>query len=531
MKILKEDEIKSPYDLREMLWYIIPGATLLLLIFFFEFWFATQIGGINSIHNKDSTNFISNQLNQDNVADSIKKKSLDSSIILQQLHLALSDSLHTPVFSALSMTHSPLFENVKGEKSLVDNWVLAALYLLLLFTICYILGHLTYIFGTFIYERGLISKGYSYPYLKLLRLEELSRKEPEKKTPHEIRASQAFYRGLYFWSAFIFILTYILFKLFGYNNLELFRYGVLVLVIFMILFPIRLKFKLTKITYWDKKDSKLRSVVPEVKGVLYWIICGSLIAIIFLIFYWDIWHFLLTLSVLGIFIFLIEKYFQKLSRNTEIIKRIQKKWGKDEDTSTIFKIEKFYYEYLFTKWYHFFSNELDKFSNTYFHTQTEFDETFIDQYRDAFRKVYKSDYKGLINHNYWLSKFFVMENSIYLTQQINFWENIYRFTKSLSAAFFVGFLYCSLSFMLQYSLIYELISGSATKLGYKNFGELLNYNKAILVLFLLPLLYFFIKTLIVRYYLYVYDNRYNRMILRSFVSIVASQKYNKKFKK
>ncbi|HRK00480.1 MAG TPA: hypothetical protein PL089_12785 [Ignavibacteria bacterium] len=192
--------------------------------------------------------------------------------------------------------------------------------------------------------------------------------------------------------------------------------------------------------------------------------------------------------------------------------------------------EKFIYEYFFVKGYHFFSNELDKFSRNYFHTQTKFDQKFIREYENAFSKIYNQNYRDLAKHNYWLSKFFVMENSIYLTHQINFWENIYRFTKSLSAAFFLVFIYCSVSFMLQYELISRIILESSTYFRMRDFkvSEWLGYDNIVFILFLIPLTYFIIKALIVRYYLYVYDNRFNRMILRSFVSSVAIKEYNKK---
>ncbi|HAX47719.1 MAG TPA: hypothetical protein DCX92_01910, partial [Bacteroidetes bacterium] len=256
MRILKEDEIKSPYDLREMLWYIIPGATLLLLIFFFEFWFATQIRGVhpNSIYEKDKLDSIQTLfISSDSTQKIILARERDSLSIRHQMYENLFDSLHTPIFSALSITHTPLFENVKGEKTLIDNWVLAALYFLLLLTISYIIGHLTYIFGTFIYERGLISKGFSYPYLKLLGLEEGAQKDnPSQRSMEEIIASQSFYRGMYFWSAFIFIFSYILFlywvKYWGISYLEYYRYLILLITLLLIFFPIRLKFILSKIT-------------------------------------------------------------------------------------------------------------------------------------------------------------------------------------------------------------------------------------------------------------------------------------------
>ena len=89
----------------------------------------------------------------------------------------------------------------------------------------------------------------------------------------------------------------------------------------------------------------------------------------------------------------------------------------------------------------------------------------------------------------------------------------------------MAFVYCSLSFMIQYSTINQIVSGIPEKYNYSNLiGK---YNIAVSILFLIPIIYYIIKILTVRYYIYVYDNRFNRMVLRSFVSIAVLAETNK----
>ena len=187
-----------------------------------------------------------------------------------------------------------------------------------------------------------------------------------------------------------------------------------------------------------------------------------------------------------------------------------------------FEKEKLVYEYLFIRWYNFFGNEIDKFSDNYFHTQKKFDQDFIMKYASSFRQINKTEYSVLTTHNYWLSKFFVMENSVHLNQQMNFWENNTRFTKSLSASFFLAFLYCSISFLSYYfELIDTIVRNQLWQV----------YHPFLVVWFLIPIAYFIITVCLLRYYLYLYDNRLNRMIIRSFVSLVAAKEYDKELVK
>lgn len=560
MKLLKENEVESPYDLREMLWYIIPGATLLLLIFLFEYWFAVQIRGVegynqnetwkrseSSIDTVIASGILSTRAEGHNAIDTLKNTPVDTvrssnEVLVDTLKKKLSmrkkllEDLHTPIFTALAFTHT-------GEKMFGGNWILSALYILLLLTVCYLLGHVSYIIGTFIYERGLVSKGYSYPYIKLLELSKNERKEINIKNKIENQASQGFYKGIYFWIAVLWISMFVSFTLWGYDSYIPYKIILLSLTILLIVIPLRFKFILAEVTKWTKIEPKTaQEKTPKMGGYLYWTLI-SLLIISLMYGYRSENKINLSFSGLLTFIscncefiiwtvaialILIELIFRRGFVQSKCVGdwMVKKLKQDNENKDMIFNVaneferEKIFYEVLFIKLYNRLGNEIDRFSSNYFHIQRGFDRKFIDNYSYTFKKVYKNDYMDLNSHNFWFAKFFVMENSIYLNRQINFWENNYRFTKSLSASGFMAFIYCSISFMMQYLNIREFCSPTTF--------EWSEHYYAVVILFVIPIIYFIITMLTVQYYIYIYDNRFTRMVLRSFVSIVLSKEFNKK---
>ena len=616
MSLLKENEVKSPYDLREMLWFVIPGATLLLLVFLFEYWLGVKMPAVESSITKDSlisivkiesdslgsnqnnvgkrilTNIDSVQKAKQNMQDSVYKHFLDS--LYQgvyelrnknsEVHEKLRKSVHTPILTALSITNSPLFKVYQGEKSILENWVFGTVYLLLLLTICYILGHITYMIGTFLYERGMIMKGYSYPYLKLLDLKEpdeksLADKEIPKKPLIETMADQIYHKGIYFWASTIFVALYVLYAIWGFRTEKFIMYQYLIFSVCFILlvFPSRLAYKLSNITEFVKPGRTMRNIgfvekqflkfidavsgieefskmagklksriekdKPARSGHIFWILCVVIyVMLIYTInlkdfnqiglqelidFIWNNGWVILSVFFLVLVINELLVPFASRSKSISTWAINGLKGIKDFNRDSFmpiseFEKEKLVYEYLFIRWYNFFGNEIDKFSDNYFHTQKKFDQDFIMKYASSFRQIYKTEYSVLTTHNYWLSKFFVMENSVHLNQQMNFWENNTRFTKSLSASFFLAFLYCSISFLSYYfELIDTIVRNQLWQV----------YHPFLVVWFLIPIAYFIITVCLLRYYLYLYDNRLNRMIIRSFVSLVAAKEYDKELVK
>lgn len=574
MRFLKRNEISSPYDLKETLWYIIPGATLMLLIILFEYWFVVQIKGVVGYNNLDRVEsiYVYNNIDTISLKDSILRHSndyyylsidtnqsnaiisakLDSitfirdSIFFQQDSLARAlinkefvNNIHTPIFTALSFTL------LKERDFLKDNWVIAAMFLLILLSICYVLGHISYMIGSFLFERILVSKGYSYPYLKLLKL-----KEHETKNSIEIEASQGFYRGLIFWITTIYLLIFLFSYLKEYSEfIRDYRiYAIFFLILLFVIIPFRLKVVLRNITKWDhinkeetRKKIRLHTTIrPKIGGLKSFLFCSLTVFIISLfwnpllcLFFGIIFSMILLEFIIRIRVMRDEKTpcsINYLKKNFEIdpdelSTAIEISSGNSKSDQAPYYQIKIIIEAIFICWYNFLGNEVDKFCNNYFRTQTNFDSPFILEHKKSFKKVFKCYPNKLTRHNYWFSKYFVMENSLYLNQQINFWENVSRFTKCLSASLLMAYIYCSISFMSQYPEVYKVLVGDSYSIQVSE-----TYQYSILILFLIPLIYFVITGLAIRYYIYVYDNRYTRLILRGFVTLVSSCEYHENLK-
>ncbi len=122
----------TPYDL---LGYLIPGASFLIIIFLYESWGA-----------------------------------------------GISSKFHTPLKTALHMC-------MGGES---DKFGFTALFLLSMVTMAYVIAHVISSVSSFVIDQVLVAKGYGYPYQVLLNIKD------DDSCPHNT-GSGAFYRGLIFW--------------------------------------------------------------------------------------------------------------------------------------------------------------------------------------------------------------------------------------------------------------------------------------------------------------------------------------------
>ena len=164
----------------------------------------------------------------------------------------------------------------------------------------------------------------------------------------------------------------------------------------------------------------------------------------------------------------------------------------------------------FIRDYPFAVNFVDSLTKNFLHTQCEFDPPFIKNYGEKFYNVFGLDYRVHSKQNYWLSKFYVMEKSEYLNKQLSYWEKIYRFSKSLAAAFGLAAIYCSLSIFFQEDVL-------------KKLGAVYYYE--IEVSHILPLILLGLNLITLQYYIYIYDNRYSRLIFRTFIAAVATDEF------
>jgi len=141
----------TPYD---VLGYLAPGATFVISLYGFEFW----------IHHRPETTL----------------------------------SIHTPLYTLVQLALPP-----SGEGA----WALATLFLIGLFGVCYVLGHIVASISAFSIDRMYVAKAHGYPFRLLLGLE-----APLNENPLTV----PFYRALFFWTN-----AYILFRFLGLRGMPL----------------------------------------------------------------------------------------------------------------------------------------------------------------------------------------------------------------------------------------------------------------------------------------------------------------------
>lgn len=141
------EKATNPLTAFDFFGYLAPGGTLLLLMYLFETW----------------------------------ARALDGKLEVAQLH--------TPVWTASRMLRP-------GH----DDWVLSAVFVVVLIALSYITGHIVASVASVAIDRTLVAKGYGYPFIALLALDE----NPLRTTP----VAKVFYRGLFFWLNAYLLLRY-----------------------------------------------------------------------------------------------------------------------------------------------------------------------------------------------------------------------------------------------------------------------------------------------------------------------------------
>ena len=146
-----KDKIKIPINAYDIFGYFLPGVVLVISILSFEFWVSYQ-----PIEAKPNSQEVQNEV----------KKS----------------GVHIPAYTAIKA----MAKIVLSKK----DWVFSASFFGIILMIIYVCGHIISSVSSFFIDRGLVLKGYAYPYQTLLDLD-----EPIRKT----WATRSYYRGLFFW--------------------------------------------------------------------------------------------------------------------------------------------------------------------------------------------------------------------------------------------------------------------------------------------------------------------------------------------
>lgn len=145
--------VTLPLSAKDVFSFLVPGATLIVLIYLYEFW-------------------------------------------SEKYFFATSESFRTPLYTALTSTATP------------DNWAYMLLYFLGVIALAYVTGHAVSWISVFFIDRIIVGRGHGYPYEHLLRI----RKKPTRPTG---RIGSFFYRGFFFWlNLYLMVMFVSIFKVF-----------------------------------------------------------------------------------------------------------------------------------------------------------------------------------------------------------------------------------------------------------------------------------------------------------------------------
>ena len=156
------------------------------------------------------------------------------------------------------------------------------------------------------------------------------------------------------------------------------------------------------------------------------------------------------------------------------------------------KVALFIVRYLFAGPYDLLARFLSQFINT----RETFNSEFIESYKELFRSNFSLDAKIAWSNNYWFCACYIAEKSPVLNAMLINWLHMYSFARHISTAFYIAFFYCFISLFLQEQLF--------------NF---LNYRS---VLFLLPLIFFFLSLIMLTRFYYLYFSYYSKFVFRAF---------------
>lgn len=142
------DRHRFPLTTHDIFGYLVPGATLIILLYVFEFWCKMDV--------------FTNRLKE----------------------------FHTPVCTALRAT-------VVTDGA---NWAFMLLYVLSVLGVSYVIGHIVASIAVFFLDRILVGKGYGYPFRTLLAI--------PLETGLKGDVSAPFYRGIFFWFNLYLLIRY-----------------------------------------------------------------------------------------------------------------------------------------------------------------------------------------------------------------------------------------------------------------------------------------------------------------------------------
>jgi hypothetical protein len=132
-------------------------------------------------------------------------------------------------------------------------------------------------------------------------------------------------------------------------------------------------------------------------------------------------------------------------------------------------------------------------------THLPFDTDFRMRYRSLFEKRFGMDARKAGSNNYWFSYLFVLQHSSRLAREIAHWQRLYTFSRNVSTALYLGFLYGLSWFLYHNDVIRDWQARGLTRLTVMTFGL------------------FAMSGMLLVYFYYLYVCYYSKTIYRSFV--------------
>lgn len=138
-------------------------------------------------------------------------------------------------------------------------------------------------------------------------------------------------------------------------------------------------------------------------------------------------------------------------------------------------------------------------------TRRSFDPVFCAQYRSFFTQQFALDPEKAESNNYWMSYLYVLHESPRFAAEIVHWQRLYAFSRNMSTAFYLAFLY-GLSWLLFHkSVITDWQAAGITRLTVVTYSLLI------------------ISGMLLVYFYYLYVCYYSKLIFRAFVFLMKTK--------
>ena len=141
--------------------------------------------------------------------------------------------------------------------------------------------------------------------------------------------------------------------------------------------------------------------------------------------------------------------------------------------------------------------------SNFINSNETFDDTFRDKYFNSFKRHFKYDPCEARSNNYWFAYCYVADQSSIFNRMITNWLHLYSFSRNLSMAFYMSFIYCF------FSIWYNIVCKECGNFGYVE---------------IIPIIYLILSLIMLFRFYYLYHSYYSKFILRSFVYLSSINK-------